>query len=69
MPTLLDEVVITAPKQEKPQAPMYNVASGERGREFEAAEKRKAAIVLYRDNLWAPYPGLNCVFRGRRCPD
>lgn len=68
-PNSVDEVVVTAPRQGKPAPPMYPVVSGERGRRIEAEGRRKDAMVLYRDNLWAPYPGLRCVFRAKTCPD
>jgi len=36
--------------------------------ELAALARRKADFIRYRDNIHAPYPGLNCVYRGK-CGD
>lgn len=68
-PTPVDEVVVTAPKPTKIEERKYEVVPGVRGRELDAEAARKAPIVRYRDNIYAPYPGLNCVFRSKGCPN
>lgn len=68
-PNSVDEIVVTAPKPGQVDEPKYKVVTGVRGRELDAEAGRKAAFIRYRDNIHAPYPGLNCVFRGKTCPN
>lgn len=43
----------------------FTASSRARQDELDASASRKDQIVTYRNTITAPYPGLNCVFRGK----
>lgn len=61
-PRSVEELVVTAPKQQKPEPPMYGVLTGAAGRQFKAEAARKEQMRRYRDTgSMKDYPGIRCA--------